>query len=117
MTEPKIPNYGLINLASIEMVKACIFYASGRINLRQNDVISSSINFYYGAFHNCVSIVALSPDGTFLEKGIIEWKDRFNAPNRYIPCTHDELINKTKKIDEELHACSHPGVLLKSKSY
>jgi len=102
LTRSEIPNYGLINLASIEMVKACIFYTSGRINLHQNDIISSGVNFYYSAFHNCISIVALSPEGTFLEKGIIKWKDRFNAPNRHIPCSHDELITKTKTIDQEL---------------
>lgn len=101
MSKTKTPNYGLINLASIEMVKACIFYVSGRINLSQNDIISSGVNFYYSAFHNCVSIVALSPDGKLLEKGIIKWKDRFNAPKLYIPCSHEELITKTKKIDQE----------------
>lgn len=101
MSKPEIPNYGLINFASTEMVKACIFYASGRINLHQNDIISSGVNFYYSAFHNCVSLVALSPDGTFLEKGIIEWRDRFNAPNWYIPCAHEKLITKTKRIDRE----------------
>ena len=83
------------------MVKACIFYANGRMNLRQNDIISSGVNFYYSAFHNCLSILALSPDGTFLEKGIIEWKDRYNAPNWYMPCSHEKLITKTKTVDEK----------------
>lgn len=102
MSRSEIANYKLINLASTEMVKACIFYANGRTNLRQNDIISSGINFYYSAFHNCVSLAALSPDGTFLEKGIIDWKERFNAPKWYIPCSHEELITRTRLIDKEL---------------
>ena len=101
MNEAKATNWGLINFASIEMIKACIFYANGRMNLRQNDIISSGVNFYYSAFHNCVSLVALSPDGTSLEKGIIEWKDRYKAPSWYIPCSHEELINRTKTIDRK----------------
>jgi len=84
------------------MVKACIFYATGRMNLRQNDIVSSGINFYYSVFHNCVSVVSLGPYGGFLNKGIIKWKDRLSAPKKYIPCTHQELISKIEKIDQEL---------------
>jgi len=101
LSQLEIHNYKLINFASIEMAKACIFYASGRINLCKNDIISSGVNFYYSVFHNCVSIVALSPRGKFLEEGVIDWKDRFNAPKWYIPCSHERLITETKIIDQE----------------
>lgn len=96
------PQWQLINLASIETAKGSIFFATGRANLTRQDVISCGINFYYSVFHICTAILAITPQGTFLEKGIIEWKGRFNAPKYYLPCTHDKLIVEMNKIDSQL---------------
>jgi len=84
------------------MAKGCIFLATTKMNFQRRDIISCGINFYYSMFHVCVAILAVTPNGAFLEKGIIDWKDRFSAPKYYLPCSHGRLIKEIRKINSEL---------------
>lgn len=96
------PNAKLINLASTEMAKGCIFLATGNENLERGDLVSCGVNTYYGLFHISVAILSLSSEGAFLESAIIDWKYRFKAKEQYLPISHNKLISLMKEIDSKL---------------
>jgi len=89
-------------LSSKEMSKSCIMYNSGKRNLKNGDLTSSGVNFYYSLYHACLSVVSSTSNKIVVENCIIEQKRREQLPRYYIPLNHTDARNLIGHLDKDL---------------
>jgi len=75
-------------------------YRLGEENLKNGDLLSSGVNFYYSLFHACISVMSLKSTRINTGDFVVEKTDQL--PQKYTPLTHNDAEKIISQYDKKL---------------